>query len=452
MTLSTSSSLSVKDRSKLLPVDQRHLRQALSALPAEHFEEAAASLGFLNPASSWRAQHRRHAASSDQRAKTLLSWAKGPKGPGVKTVEQAIAQVTAKYATEYDTGAKAVLIFAVTHSSHGITNPTINAFVAYLREKTEDRSIEIDGFEKSPLKLTLKGAENRLERLQDLFELGKLKYAPLPPIETVHLLDKNMLDSRKALLVKALRLRNQALAPYRQHLRADARSRANALARVRHLTLARVLIRDLTRRPSHALTLMLHSDASRADRALARLSARDINSEIDISRTIALIRALNSALSRTRNHKIARAIRSARQVAGLYTHTRFSNFSFGINRAIAFVLFSTVSHALSLSLQRTRDLASVTSNLNLAKADLRGASLINLNLIEVNLTRADLTGADLTGADLTGAKVTGTLFGDNLGMTAEQQQKLQRNGAIFQNSTGLVDLYDESLNDRLYRL
>jgi len=431
--------LTVTDRQDLLPIDQRHLRQTLGALPAELLGEVADLLGFsstaVSPGRTSPDARPMSIGSSDTLSSALLSWATGPMGPGLSAVETTLAKVIAKHSTT----AKAVLSFALVGSIHDITLDPVEAFVKYLNERIGDSSIDIAFFEPGGIQLILRGSENALERLQDLFALGKLKYATLPPIEAVSLLDESTLDIRKARLVKALQLRDQSLSSFRSRLHANARMRARALARTRHLTLARVLIRDLNRLRSNDLHLMhdidLHSDV---DGDIARASTREINSEIDIAHAIALIRALESALSRTYNRKIARAIRRARRLATIHTYTRYSAFTFGLDRVIAFALYLTVSRALSLSLTRTLDLASGSGTLNLARADLRGANLVNLNLIEADLSNADLTGADLTGADLTGADVSGTLFGDNLGLTTSQQKALQRNGAIFQNCIGLV--------------
>ncbi|MCZ8127931.1 MAG: pentapeptide repeat-containing protein [Microcystis sp. LE19-114.1B] len=68
---------------------------------------------------------------------------------------------------------------------------------------------------------------------------------------------------------------------------------------------------------------------------------------------------------------------------------------------------------------------------NLREANLRGANLVWANLSGAILSEADLSEADLSEADLSGAKVENAIFIDATGITPEQKQDLIRRGAIF---------------------
>lgn len=70
-------------------------------------------------------------------------------------------------------------------------------------------------------------------------------------------------------------------------------------------------------------------------------------------------------------------------------------------------------------------------NLNLSEADLSEA-----DLSEANLRGADLRGANLSEADLRGANVQYATFGDNLGISKSNKDKLKDRGAIFEDAPG----------------
>jgi uncharacterized protein YjbI with pentapeptide repeats len=76
------------------------------------------------------------------------------------------------------------------------------------------------------------------------------------------------------------------------------------------------------------------------------------------------------------------------------------------------------------------------SDVNLSGANLSGADLRDANLSDVNLRGANLSDVNLRGANLIGANVEKAHFSDSLGISESLKQDLIKRGAIFEDSPG----------------
>jgi|GEM_PF-1916014 len=94
----------------------------------------------------------------------------------------------------------------------------------------------------------------------------------------------------------------------------------------------------------------------------------------------------------------------------------------------------------------------------LTDADFRQAILTDADLTDADLTDADLSGANLSGADLrranlsnaifTNAKVDNALFGDNLGISEEMRQWLDKSQDNFRQQQQIEAAAQESRNNQ----
>lgn len=432
---------------------RRSLRQALEAIPPKLFAEVAAQV------QSGRSPGRSCEAFS---ARTLLSWAESPEGAGLETLKQvlarvinqhlALAQVSIQFVSSASESASA-------QTAEPFTLELVNVFVRHLRKELGDPSIEVAFFKQGSPNTILRGSPTGLKQLAAQFHSGQLEALEIPTVvpavRSVKLLREMPLAEiqEKSLLVKALRVREQFLTTSGLRERMRARARANALLRVRELTLARTLLRDLqqSQQADAQVTFELRGDWGE-DWEIAQESAYSIDLEIDLAHGMALQRALARALLRTRNAAIARYIRLARWLAHPYLKARRRHWSaalsrkrsarslslrLGLEQAIAPLLAFTLGKALRLSMSRALSLTPSEPPLNLARADLQNANLGNLNLVEADLSGANLIGADLSGADLTGADLTGAVFGNNLGLEPLDISELQQRGARLSVHAGL---------------
>jgi hypothetical protein len=80
------------------------------------------------------------------------------------------------------------------------------AFVAHLRIKTGDNSIDVAFYRDGSIRAFVTGSSEGLAKLQELFESGELEELSNLPLQSLSLVDSSSSDARKLRLIKSLRL------------------------------------------------------------------------------------------------------------------------------------------------------------------------------------------------------------------------------------------------------
>ena len=192
---------SVSTKTGLSAEDRLFLVQTLSALPQPQFDELVFALDVPN------ANIPSDSACQGDRTTALLQWAESPVGPGLPTLERILGKVIGKASQTADD----YLSFAIAGKLGNMSPDELQAIVQLLRKKTGDSSIEIAFSKEGSIKLILSGSSEGLNKLQELFESGKLEDLKAPPVEEVQRVENNTTDARKARLVQVLRLQQNQL-------------------------------------------------------------------------------------------------------------------------------------------------------------------------------------------------------------------------------------------------
>lgn len=405
--------------------DRLFLIQTISALPPAQLDQLCFA---LDPP---KAVIPSNAATSGDRSKALLDWAEGPTGPGLMAIDEVLQELIPKAITPQQ--AIEPKAFAISGRIGDLSPAELQAIVELIRKKTGDDSIELAFSEEGSIKLILNGTSEGLEKLQELFDSGKLT-AVLDDrcIEYVKSTDSDTTEARKARLIQTLRLRQQyrtpstTLAQDLSHaidsVSARVRTIANGMellmayanihngasylittrARARDLTTALVNVRNSARGFATALTKVRNSTSIDHD----RIRIYDIMNVRDRALSFAV------ALDHVRYFVSNRA--------NTLTFDRIRDLTKTLDRIRG--LTNTLDLDLTSTLDRARDCAhNIMSIPDLIDADLNGANLRGLDLREINLEGADLSNAD----------VTDTLFGSNPGLTESDKRDLQSRGAIL---------------------
>ncbi|MEO0986396.1 MAG: pentapeptide repeat-containing protein [Cyanobacteria bacterium J06639_14] len=354
----------------LSAADRLRLIQTLNTLPPNQFDAIVLALnppGNLVPDAS---------ASRGKRSKAFLEWVASPNGLELLQLETFLDKYIKPAAYSE---------CVIQDSSREMTHPELATLVSILRSRTGDESIGIKFFKKSKGKLCLSGSSEALEKLQELFEVGRLHAPELPLIKSVQRISNDQPDARKARLIQALRLRKQI----------DIAARDGALDR------ARASAHDL----EHALERAL-------DRAHA--SAREVDFDCDFDLDF------DRAINRTSN--LEQTLDWVLDFALTHPNPR--------TRALALVLALDLDLANALARARARARA-FTQDFDHIFEDRDHTDLENADLSGANLSNLDLRGINLQGADLTHADVSNTLFGKNPGLTKADELDLIARGAIF---------------------
>ena len=373
-------------RNELSAADRLILIQTLNALPSAQFEELVFA---LHPP---KGNIPNNPAPQSSRCTALLEWLESPIGPGIQTLEELLGKVIA---TTSQTAEK-FIAFSISGKSDISTISEVQAFVALLRKKTGDNSIDVAFFREGSIKMMLSGSPEGLRKLQELFESGELDKIGEKVVQSVHYVDSHSTDARKTRLVEILKLKSE-----RTYLRVNQNKSA---------------IASFT-----AASVGNHRISKKEQFARARARAR------------ALAPKLQQAIRNDR----ARALPLALELVDILELATDGAMSLEYETFNSCIRARARARAMALKLENAMDL---DHQLNLEYADLSDTNLRNVNfrkanLTEVNFSGADLTQADLTRANLTGSRFTGailtkTVFGENSGITDREKRQFQNLGAI----------------------
>ncbi|NCQ85500.1 MAG: pentapeptide repeat-containing protein [Microcystis aeruginosa W13-18] len=331
--------------------------------------------------------------------------------------------------TNYDGKFSGAVVFTASENK----KKQILTLLELLRKITDDQEITITDIEQGSIKLTLKGSQKSLEKIESLFKSGELnKISGDITVENVQFTEDNCLAFTIAGDVNADEITylkstiiGQNLAESPKQLAEE--SSANPFQRIIR-RFGRINLKEAD---------LSGADLSGADLSKAILSKADL-SGADLRRAnlerANLERAnlseadLWGANLRGANLSEADLIGANLIEANLSRAKLIEADLWGANLIRANLIEAKLRGAdLSEAKLSGADLWGA----DLVWAKLSGAKLIYANLIEANLSRAKLIEADLSEANLSGADVKNAIFIDATGITPEQKQDLIRRGAIF---------------------
>ncbi|WP_286824725.1 pentapeptide repeat-containing protein [Microcystis sp. LSC13-02] len=314
-----------------------------------------------------------------------------------------------------------------------------------LRKITDDQEITITDVEKGSIKLTLKGSQKSLEKIESLFKSGKLnKISGDITIENVQFTEDNCLAFTIAGDVNADEITYLKSTIIGQNLAESPKQLAEESS-ANPLIVKTVSINEASKEINNKLieSIKKPNFLQRIIRRFRRINLREANlsdadlreanlSGADLSgadlRGAILIKAnliganLSGANLRGADLSVANLIGADLSVANLIgADLSVANLIganlIGANLSGAILMGANLSGAnLSGANLIGADLIGADLSVaNLIGANLRGANLIGADLRGANLSKANLIGADLRGADLRGANLSkANLSGANL--------------------------------------
>jgi uncharacterized protein YjbI with pentapeptide repeats len=354
--------------------------------------------------------------------------------------------------TNYDGKFSGAVVFTASENK----KKQILTLLELLRKITDDQEITITDIEQGSIKLTLKGSQKSLEKIESLFKSGDLnKISGDITVENVQftednclaftiagdvnadeitylkstIIGQNLAESPKQLAeessanpfsVKTVST-NEASKEINNKL-IESIKKPNFLQRIirryRRINLREADLREADLREAD----LREADLREADLREADLREADLR-EADLSGAFLRRAILSGAFLR-------RAILSGANLRrAILSRANLSRADLSEANLRGAYLSGAILRGANLS---RADLSE--ANLRgayLSGAILRGADLSGANLSGAILSGADLRRADLSDANLSGAEVKNAIFIDATGITPEQKQDLIRRGAIF---------------------
>ncbi|WP_375328672.1 pentapeptide repeat-containing protein [Microcystis sp. BLCC-F210] len=355
--------------------------------------------------------------------------------------------------TNYDGKFSGAVVFTASENK----KKQILTLLELLRKITDDQEITITDIEQGSIKLTLKGSQKSLEKIESLFKSGDLnKISGDITVENVQFTEDNCLAFTIAGDVNADEITylkstiiGQNLAESPKQLAEESSANPLIVKNKAPKEINNKLIESI-KKPNFLQRIIRRF--RRIKLKEADLSGADL-SGADLSKAILSKADLSGADLRRANLERANLERANLSEADLWgANLRGANLSeadlIGANLIEANLSRAKLIEAdlwganlIRANLIEAKLRGADLSEAKLSGADLwgadlvwaklSGAKLIYANLIEANLSRAKLIEADLSEANLSGADVKNAIFIDATGITPEQKQDLIRRGAIF---------------------
>jgi uncharacterized protein YjbI with pentapeptide repeats len=354
--------------------------------------------------------------------------------------------------TNYDGKFSGAVVFTASENK----KKQILTLLELLRKITDDQEITITDIEQGSIKLTLKGSQKSLEKIESLFKSGELnKISEDITVENLQFTEDNCLAFTIAGDVNADEITYLKSTIIGQNLAESPKQLAEESS-ANPLIVKTVSINKASKEINNKLieSIKKPNFLQRIIRRFRRINLRGANlsganlrganlSDADLIGANLSDADLIGANLRGANLSVADLSWAILSKANLSdANLRGAILSWanlrGANLSVADLIVANLSKA-NLSDADLR--GAILSWANLREADLRGAilsgadlrraDLSDANLSGAILSEADLSEADLSEADLSGAKVENAIFIDATGITPEQKQDLIRRGAIF---------------------
>jgi uncharacterized protein YjbI with pentapeptide repeats len=374
--------------------------------------------------------------------------------------------------TNYDGKFSGAVVFTASENK----KKQILTLLELLRKITDDQEITITDIEQGSIKLTLKGSQKSLEKIESLFKSGDLnKISGDITVENVQFTEDNCLaftiagdvnadeitylkstiigqnlaespkqlaeeSSANPLIVKTVSI-NEASKEINNKL-IESIKKPNFLQRIIR-RFRRINLRGANLSDADLIEANLReADLRGADLWGANLREADLRGAKLWGANLRGANLNGANLSGTVGGKFdwdptANGSGRSRGWADLNTDLSRANLRGAnlreANLRGAFLIEANLRGAnlIGANLSGTDLWGADLSEANLSEADLSGANLRGANLSGADLWGANLIEADLSGACLRGAKVENAIFIGATGITPEQKQDLIRRGAIF---------------------
>jgi uncharacterized protein YjbI with pentapeptide repeats len=359
--------------------------------------------------------------------------------------------------TNYDGKFSGAVVFTASENK----KKQILTLLELLRKITDDQEITITDIEQGSIKLTLKGSQKSLEKIESLFKSGELnKISGDITVENVQFTEDNCLAFTIAGDVNADEITYLKSTIIGQNLAESPKQLAEESS-ANPLIVKTVSTNEAPKEINNKLieSIKKPNFLQRIIRRFGRINLKEADlsgadlSGADLSKAILSKADLSGADLRRANLERANLERANLSEADLWgANLRGANLSeadlIGANLIEANLSRAKLIEAdlwganlIRANLIEAKLRGADLSEAKLSGADLwgadlvwaklSGAKLIYANLIEANLSRAKLIEADLSEANLSGADVKNAIFIDATGITPEQKQDLIRRGAIF---------------------
>ncbi len=364
--------------------------------------------------------------------------------------------------TNYDGKFSGAVVFTASENK----KKQILTLLELLRKITDDQEITITDIEQGSIKLTLKGSQKSLEKIESLFKSGELnKISEDITVENLQFTEDNCLAFTIAGDVNADEITYLKSTIIGQNLAESPKQLAEESS-ANPLIVKTVSINKASKEINNKLieSIKKPNFLQRIIRRFRRINLRGANlsganlrganlSDADLigaNLSGAILSKANLRGANLSDANLSGAILSKANLSGAILSKAFLS---GANLSDANLSDANLSDAdlsdanlrgailskailsgaiLSGAILRGANLRGA----NLSDADLIGANLIGAILSKANLSGAILSGAFLRGANLRGANLRGAnvkkaIFIDATGITPEQKQDLIRRGAIF---------------------
>ena len=316
--------------------------------------------------------------------------------------------------TNYDGKFSGAVVFTASENK----KKQILTLLELLRKITDDQEITINDIEQGSIKLTLKGSQKSLEKIESLFKSGELnKISGDITVENVQFTEDNCLAFTIAGDVNADEITYLKSTIIGQNLAESPKQLAEESS-ANPLIVKTVSTNEASKEINNKLI-----ESIKKPNLPQPIFERTNQKEADLSG--AFLRG-----AKLRGYILSAAILKRADLSG-------ADLSAAILKRADLRGANLIEADLS---------AAILIEANLSDAKLSGANLRGAILIEADLSKADLSGADLSGANLSGAdlrradlsdanlsaaEVKNAIFIDATGITPEQKQDLIRRGAIF---------------------
>ena len=319
--------------------------------------------------------------------------------------------------TNYDGKFSGAVVFTASENK----KKQILTLLELLRKITDDQEITITDIEQGSIKLTLKGSQKSLEKIESLFKSGDLnKISGDITVENVQFTEDNCLAFTIAGDVNADEITYLKSTIIGQNLAESPKQLAEESS-ANPFSVKTVSTNEASKEINNKLieSIKKPNFLQRIIRRFGRINLKEANLSgadlIEADLRKADLRGADLRKANLSGAKLSEAI-----LSGAYLS--------GANLRRAFLSEADLSEAnLSGAIVSEANL----SGAMVSEANLREANLIWAKLSGAILRGANLSWANLSWANLSGADVKKAIFIDATGITPEQKQDLIRRGAIF---------------------
>nr|WP_308483210.1 pentapeptide repeat-containing protein [Microcystis aeruginosa] len=324
--------------------------------------------------------------------------------------------------TNYDGKFSGAVVFTASENK----KKQILTLLELLRKITDDQEITITDIEQGSIKLTLKGSQKSLEKIESLFKSGDLnKISGDITVENVQFTEDNCLAFTIAGDVNADEITYLKSTIIGQNLAESPKQLAEESS-ANPLIVKTVSTNEASKEINNKLieSIKKPNFLQRIIRRFGRINLKEANlSGADLIE--ADLRKADLRGADLRGAILSEAILSGADLSeAILSEANLSGADLRGADLRGAILSEAILSGADLS-------AANLSWAKLREAKLSGANLRRANLSEAILSEAILSEANLSEAILSGAKVENAIFIDAMGITPEQKQDLIRRGAIF---------------------